>query len=127
MMAGAMVFTVWGWSRGRFTPGDIVWINGLLLQLFRPLDMLGWVYRSIRQGLIDMEAMWDLLDTPTEVTDAPHAPALQVTSGNVRFDNVHFGYEPARKILKGLDLDIPAGTSCAIVGPSIRIRPDEGS
>jgi ATP-binding cassette subfamily B protein len=118
MMAGAMVFTVWGWSRGRFTPGDIVWINGLLLQLFRPLDMLGWVYRSIRQGLIDMEAMWDLLDTPTEVTDAPHAPALQVTSGNVRFDNVHFGYEPARKILKGLDLDIPAGTSCAIVGPS---------
>jgi ATP-binding cassette subfamily B protein len=80
--------------------------------------MLGWVYRSIRQGLIDMEAMWDLLDTPTEVTDAPHAPALQVTSGNVRFDNVHFGYEPARKILKGLDLDIPAGTSCAIVGPS---------
>jgi ATP-binding cassette subfamily B protein len=118
MMAGAMVFTVWGWSRGRFTPGDIVWINGLLLQLFRPLDMLGWVYRSIRQGLIDMEAMWDLLDTPTEVTDAPHAPALQVTSGNVRFDNLHFGYEPAREILKGLDLDIPAGTSCAIVGPS---------
>jgi ATP-binding cassette, subfamily B, heavy metal transporter len=118
MMAGAMVFTVWGWSRGRFTPGDIVWINGLLLQLFRPLDMLGWVYRSIRQGLIDMEAMWDLLDTPTEVTDAPHAPVLQVTRGNVRFDNVHFGYEPAREILKGLDLDIPAGTSCAIVGPS---------
>ena len=67
MMAGAMIFTVWGWSRGRFTPGDVVWINGLLMQLFRPLDMLGWVYRSIRQGLIDMEAMWDLLDTPAEV------------------------------------------------------------
>ncbi|HKP34201.1 MAG TPA: ABC transporter ATP-binding protein/permease, partial [Sphingomicrobium sp.] len=118
MMAGAMIFTVWGWSRGRFTPGDVVWINGLLMQLFRPLDMLGWVYRSIRQGLIDMEAMWDLLDTPTEVTDAPDAPALQVARGNVRFDNVHFGYEPARAILKGLDLDIPAGSSCAIVGPS---------
>ena len=74
-----MIFTVWGWSRGRFTPGDVVWINGLLMQLFRPLDMLGWVYRSIRQGLIDMEAMWDLLDTPAEVIDRPGAPPLQVT------------------------------------------------
>ena len=74
MMAGAMVFTVWGWSKGRFTAGDVVWINGLLMQLFRPLDMLGWVYRSIRQGLIDMEAMWDLLDTPAEVVDRPARP-----------------------------------------------------
>jgi ATP-binding cassette subfamily B protein len=96
----------------------VVWINGLLLQLFRPLDALGWVYRSIRQGLIDMEAMWDLLDTPAEVIDQPGAPELRVTRGAVRFDQVHFGYEPGREILKGLDLDIPAGTSCAIVGPS---------
>ncbi|HEX6661411.1 MAG TPA: ABC transporter ATP-binding protein/permease [Sphingomicrobium sp.] len=118
MMAGAMIFTVWGWSRGRFSPGDVVWINGLLMQLFRPLDMLGWVYRSIRQGLIDMEAMWDLLDTPREVTDKHGAAALQVSSGAVRFDNVRFGYESGREILQGLDLDIPAGTSCAIVGPS---------
>ena len=118
MMAGAMIFTVWGWSQGRFSPGDVVWINGLLLQLFRPLDALGWVYRSIRQGLIDMEAMWDLLDTPAEVIDQPGAPELRVTRGAVRFDQVHFGYEPGREILKGLDLDIPAGTSCAIVGPS---------
>ncbi|HEX6741561.1 MAG TPA: ABC transporter ATP-binding protein/permease [Sphingomicrobium sp.] len=118
MMGGAMVFTVWGWSNGRFTSGDVVWINGLLLQLFRPLDMLGWVYRSIRQGLIDMEAMWDLLDTPAEVTDKPGAPALHVTSGAVRFEQVRFGYDPGREILQGLDLDIPAGTSCAIVGPS---------
>ena len=118
MMAGAMIFTVWGWSNGRFTPGDVVLVNALLMQLFRPLDMLGWVYRSIRQGLIDMEAMWDLLDTPAEVTDEPDAPDLHVTSGAVRFDQVRFGYEPEREILKGLDLDIPAGTSCAIVGPS---------
>jgi ATP-binding cassette subfamily B protein len=118
MMAGAMVFTVWGWSRGRFTPGDVVWINGLLMQLFRPLDMLGWVYRSIRQGLIDMEAMWDLLDTPAEVVDKPGAPPLHVTKGAIRFDNVRFGYDAGRDILKGLDIDIPAGTSCAIVGPS---------
>ena len=118
MMAGAMVFTVLGWSRGRFTPGDVVWINGLLMQLFRPLDMLGWVYRSIRQGLIDMEAMFNLLDTPAEVVDVAGAPPLHVTRGAVRFENLHFGYEPAREILKGLDLEIPAGTSCAIVGPS---------
>ena len=118
MMAGAMVFTVWGWSKGRFTAGDVVWINGLLMQLFRPLDMLGWVYRSIRQGLIDMEAMWNLLDTPAEVVDRPDAPAARVSRGRVRFEEVRFGYEPGREILKGLDLDIPAGTSCAIVGPS---------
>jgi ATP-binding cassette subfamily B protein len=118
MMAGAMIFTVWGWSRGRFTPGDVIWINGLLMQLFRPLDMLGWVYRSIRQGLIDMEAMWDLLDTPAEVVDRPGAPALHVSRGRIRFDQVRFGYDPGREILKGLDIDIPAGTSCAIVGPS---------
>jgi ABC-type transport system involved in Fe-S cluster assembly fused permease/ATPase subunit len=118
MMAGAMIFTVWGWSQGRFTPGDVVLVNSLLMQLFRPLDMLGWVYRSIRQGLIDMEAMWNLLDTPTEVTDTPGAPALAVTQGRVTFDHVRFGYDPDRDILKGFNLDIPAGTSCAIVGPS---------
>jgi len=118
MMAGAMIFTVWGWSNGRFTPGDVVLVNSLLMQLFRPLDMLGWVYRSIRQGLIDMEAMWDLLDTPAEVVDLPGAPPLAVTRGRVTFEHVRFGYEPGRDILNDLDLDIPAGTSCAIVGPS---------
>jgi ATP-binding cassette subfamily B protein len=118
MMAGAMIFTVWGWSKGRFTPGDVVLVNSLLMQLFRPLDMLGWVYRSIRQGLIDMEAMWDLLDTPAEVVDAEDAEPLRVGRGHVRLEGLRFGYEPEREILKGLDLDIPPGTSCAIVGPS---------
>jgi ATP-binding cassette subfamily B protein len=118
MMAGAMIYTAWGWSEGRFTPGDVVFVNTMLVQLFRPLDMLGWVYRTIRQGLIDMEAMWNLVDTPAEVTDRSNAPALEVSLGNVRFEDVHFGYDPERQILKGLDLDIPAGTSCAIVGPS---------
>ncbi|MFL6779619.1 MAG: ABCB family ABC transporter ATP-binding protein/permease [Sphingomicrobium sp.] len=118
MMAGAMGFTVWGWSQGRFTPGDVVLVNSLLMQLFRPLDMLGWVYRSIRQGLIDMEAMFLLVDTPAEVVDAPNAPALVVTDGHVRFEEVAFGYEPERIILKGVTLDVPAGTSLAVVGPS---------
>ena len=118
MMAGAMGFTVWGWSHGRFTPGDVVLVNSLLMQLFRPLDMLGWVYRSIRQGLIDMEAMFDLTDTPAEVVDVPDAPALLVSDGHVRFEEVAFGYEPERIILKGVTLDVPAGTSLAVVGPS---------
>jgi ATP-binding cassette subfamily B protein len=118
MMAGAMIFTVWGWSRGQFTPGDVVLVNSLLMQLFRPLDMLGWVYRSIRQGLIDMEAMFGLLDTPAEIVDRAGAPTLEVKRGNIRFEGVRFGYEPGREILKGIDLDIPAGTSLAVVGPS---------
>ncbi len=118
MMAGAMGFTVWGWSQGRFTPGDVVLVNSLLMQLFRPLDMLGWVYRSIRQGLIDMEAMFDLTDTPAEVVDIPDAPILAVSDGHVRFEEVAFGYEPERIILKGVTLDVPAGTSLAVVGPS---------
>jgi len=118
MMAGAMAYTVWGWSQGRFTPGDVVFINTMLMQLFRPLDMLGWVYRSIRQGLIDMEAMFALTDTPAEIVDAPGAAALVVSEGRVRFEDVAFGYEPERIILKGVSIDVPAGTSCAVVGPS---------
>ena len=118
MMAGAMAYTVWGWSQGRFTPGDVVLVNTLLMQLFRPLDMLGWVYRTIRQGLIDMEAMFGLLDTPAEVIDDPDATPLLVRGGHVRFENVRFGYEPEREILKGLSFDAPPGTRLAIVGPS---------
>jgi ATP-binding cassette, subfamily B, heavy metal transporter len=118
MMAGAMIFTVWGWSQGRFTPGDVVLVNALLMQLFRPLDMLGWVYRTVRQGLVDMEAMFSIIDTRPEVTDVADAQPLQVPGGHVRFDDVRFGYEPGREILKGLSFEVPPGTRLAIVGPS---------
>ncbi|MEA3048171.1 MAG: ATP-binding cassette, subfamily heavy metal transporter [Sphingomonadales bacterium] len=118
MMAGAMAYTVWGWSRGRFTPGDVVVVNTLLAQLFRPLDMLGMVYRTIRQGLIDMDAMFALIDTPTEVNDAPGAPDLVVTEGRIRFETLSFGYEPEREILKGIDIDVAPGATVAVVGPS---------
>ncbi len=118
MMAGAMGYTVWGWSEGRFTPGDVVLVNSLLMQLYRPLNMLGWVYRSIKQGLIDMEEMFGLLDTPVEIEDADGAQDLRVGAGHVRFENVRFGYGPDREILKGISLDVPAGTSLAVVGPS---------
>ncbi|TKD51322.1 ABCB family ABC transporter ATP-binding protein/permease [Sphingomonas baiyangensis] len=118
MLGGGMALVAWGWSTGEFTPGDVVLVSTLLSQLFRPLDMLGWVYRTIRQGVLDMGAMFDLVDTPAEVTDAPGAAPLVVRSGAVRFENVRFGYDPERPILKGIDLDIPAGATVAVVGPS---------
>nr|MBA3836009.1 ABC transporter ATP-binding protein/permease [Sphingomonas sp.] len=103
---------------GHFTPGDVVLVNALLMQLFRPLDMLGWVYRSIRQGLIDMEAMFGLLDTVADVKDAPGATAIKVGGGHVRFENVRFSYESGREILQGLSFDVRPGSRVAIVGPS---------
>ena len=118
MLAGGMALVVFGWASGRFSPGDVVLVSTLLTQLFRPLDLLGMVYRTIRQGVTDMGAMFDLIDTPTEVRDAPDAPALAVSQGHVRFEDVRFGYDPERPILKGIDIDVPAGTTLAVVGPS---------
>ncbi len=118
MMAAAMAFTVWGWSKGRLSIGDLVLIQTYLTQLFRPLDMLGWVYRTIRQGLIDMAAMFRLIDTAIEVQDAPGAPALVIRRPTVAFDEVVFGYERDREILHGLSFEVPAGAHVAIVGPS---------
>ncbi len=118
MMAGAMGFVVWGWAQGRFTTGDVVLVNTWLSQLFRPLDLLGMVYRTIRQGLIDMAAMFALVDTKAEVVDAPGAPPLCVGAGEVRFEGVRFGYEPSREILHGIDFSVPAGKTLAVVGPS---------
>jgi ATP-binding cassette subfamily B protein len=118
MLGAGMAIIVWGWSSGRFTPGDVVFVSTLLAQLFRPLDMLGWVYRTIRQGVIDMGAMFDLLDTNADVTDAPGARPLAVGQGHVRFEDVRFSYDDGREILKGIDLDVPPGATLAVVGPS---------
>lgn len=118
LMAGAMAYTVWGWSRGDLTVGDLVFVNTYLIQLFRPLDLLGWVYRTIRQGLVDMAEMFRLIDTQVEVEDAPGAPALIVNRPSVTFENVVFGYEKERTILHGLSFEVPAGSHVAIVGPS---------
>jgi ATP-binding cassette subfamily B protein len=118
MMAGGMALVVYGWAAHRFTAGDTVLVSTLLSQLFRPLDMLGMVYRTVRQGLMDMAAMFDLLDTAAEVVDAPDAKPMAVTRGHVRFEGVRFDYDRERPILKGIDIDVPAGSTLAIVGPS---------
>ncbi|QZD86524.1 ABCB family ABC transporter ATP-binding protein/permease [Qipengyuania psychrotolerans] len=118
LMAGAMAYTVWGWSKGELTVGDLVFVNTYLMQLFRPLDLLGWVYRTIRQGLVDMAAMFDLIDTNVEVADKPGAPALIVDRPSIVFENVDFGYDKERTILRNLSFEVPAGSHVAIVGPS---------
>ena len=118
MMAGAMGYTVWGWSQGKFTTGDVVFVNTLLAQLFRPLDMLGMVYRTIRQGLTDMAAMFDLIDTPPEIVDKRGAPALAIGGGALAFEDVRFGYDSDRQILNGVSFAVPPGGTLAVVGPS---------
>ncbi|RZM33945.1 MAG: ABC transporter ATP-binding protein/permease, partial [Sphingomonas sp.] len=113
MLAGGMGFVVWRWSRGEASAGDVVFVSTLLAQLFRPLDLLGMVYRTIRQGALDMAAMFDLIDTPASVVDVADAPVLAVSAGHVRFENVSFGYDAGRPILRDLELDVPAGSTLA--------------
>lgn len=118
LMLFALGFTVYQWSLGKLTVGDLVAVQTYLTQLFRPLDMLGFVYRTIRQGLIDMAAMFNLMDTTVEVEDAPGAPALIASPPTITFEDVVFGYDPERTILHGLSFEVPAGARVAIVGPS---------
>lgn len=98
--------------------GDFVFINAMLVQLSVPLNFIGFIYREIRQGLTDIEHMFDLLDVPQEIVDKPDAKPLVVSAGKVEFRDVHFSYDPNRKILKGISFDVPAGKTVAIVGPS---------
>ncbi len=113
-----MVLSAMAVQRGEQTIGDFVFVNAMLMQLSVPLNFIGFVYREIRQGLTDIEQMFDLLEVDPEITDRPGAAALMVSTGAIRFDNVHFAYDPARPILKGISFEVPAGHTVAIVGPS---------
>ena len=118
MLAGAMGYVVWGWSKGQFTTGDVVTVNAMLMQLFRPLDMLGMVYRMISQGITDMAAMFELIDAAPEIADKAGAVSLTVGGGALAFEDVTFGYEADRLILNGVSFYIPQGKTLAVVGPS---------
>ncbi|WP_041413902.1 ABCB family ABC transporter ATP-binding protein/permease [Sinorhizobium fredii] len=103
---------------GEQTIGDFVFINAMLIQLAIPLNFIGFVYREIRQGLTDIENMFDLLDVQAEVVDRPNAKELDIGRGAVAFKDVYFAYDPARPILKGISFEVPAGKTVAVVGPS---------
>jgi ATP-binding cassette subfamily B protein len=117
-MTVAMVLSARAVMAGEQTVGDFIFINTMLMQLSMPLNFIGMIYREIRQGLTDIEAMFDLLDIAPEVEDRPDARELEIGKGAVRFDDVHFSYDTERPILKGVSFDVPAGKTVAIVGPS---------
>jgi ATP-binding cassette subfamily B protein len=113
-----MVMAAIGVERGDLTVGDFVMVNAYMIQITMPLNFLGTVYREIRQALIDMGDMFDLLGQPAEVNDAPRAKPLAVTGGRVTLRDVTFGYDAGRGILKGINLDVAPGQTVAIVGSS---------
>jgi len=110
-MAGADI------QKGNLTVGDFVAVNTYLLQLYLPLNFLGWVYRELRQALVDMERMFGLLDERPDIADKPDAKPLVINGGELVFDNVHFAYGE-RPILKGISFTVQPGKRVAIVGPS---------
>ena len=117
-MVASLLLAAWDVANGSMTVGGFVMVNAYLIQVMMPLNHLGYVYREIRQALIDMDEMFDLLEQPAEIEDKPDAAALNVSAGEVSFSNVSFGYEPERTILKGVSFTARPGKMIAIVGAS---------
>ena len=117
-MVVVMLMSVQGVADGMISVGGFVAVNAYIMQVMMPLNFLGFVYREIRQALVDMSEMFSLLEQPPEVQDKPGAPPLRVAGGRIEFRDVHFAYDPERAILKGVDLTVEPGKTLAIVGPS---------
>ena len=123
IIAVGLVTMLWrateGVAAGRMTLGDLVMVNAFMIQIYIPLNFLGVIYREIKQSLTDLDKMFTLMDREREVADAPGATALTgLAAPTVRFEDVHFAYEPSRPILNGVSFEIPAGKTVAVVGPS---------
>ncbi len=124
IIATGLVAMLWratqGVVDGRMTLGDLVMVNAFMIQIYIPLNFLGTLYRELKQNLLDLEKMFNLLERSQEIADAPGARALQLQAqqASVRFDNVTFGYDANRSILHGISFEIPAGKTVAVVGPS---------
>src|SRR6202165_2698677 len=117
-LTATMLMCAVGVRNGTNTVGDFVMVNAMMIQLYQPLNFMGMVYREIKQAVIDIEKMFGVLASNTEIKDVAGARPLIVTSGSVRFEDVRFSYDPERAILKGLSFEVPAGKTVAIVGPS---------
>jgi ATP-binding cassette subfamily B protein len=117
-LTAAMVLCVMGIRAGTNTVGDFVMINAMMIQLYQPLNFMGMVYREIKQAVTDIEIMFSILSREPEIEDKPGAKPLAIAKGVIRFEDVKFAYDPARPILKGLNFEVPAGCTVAIVGPS---------
>ncbi|MDX5593721.1 ABC transporter ATP-binding protein/permease [Pseudovibrio sp. SPO723] len=117
-MAVCMAMSARAIQAGEQTIGDFVMINALLMQLAMPLNFIGFIYREIRQGIADLEAMFDVLGVEPEIQDKENAKPVEIKQGVIRFDDVHFHYDEARKVLHGVSFEVPAGKTIAIVGPS---------
>ena len=117
-MTAVLLLAAAGIVDGSMSIGDLVAVNAFMLQLFQPLGFLGFAYRQIKQSLVDMERMFDLLGEKREIADAPGARAIAVEAGRIEFDSVNFAYDPQRPILHDIDFSVAPGRTVAIVGPS---------
>ncbi|WP_136637439.1 ABCB family ABC transporter ATP-binding protein/permease [Pseudooceanicola onchidii] len=117
-LVAVMVMAAYGVQDGSLSVGDFVMVNAYMIQITMPLNFLGSVYRDIRQALVDMGEMFDLLEQPAEISDKPGARQISVTGGRIDLDDVVFGYDAERPILQGVSVTVEPGQKVAIVGPS---------